>query len=132
VLVVDAYTGAKVFWGDPRPQARRVADRCRRIAPNLPAAGPRSRRERAYLSIGEGRMYYDEESGAVNFLAGLLMGAVLGATAALLAAPQSGKRMRRKLIRAVSTGGKDAAGRFGDLTDEVRSAVNAGRRRVRI
>jgi gas vesicle protein len=77
-------------------------------------------------------MYYDEESGAVNFLAGLLMGAVLGATLALLAAPQSGKKTRRRLMRAVSSARGTAEDRWGDLTEEMRSAVDAGRKRIRV
>ena len=77
-------------------------------------------------------MYYDEESGAVNFVAGLLMGAVLGATIALLAAPDSGKKTRRKLMRAVSTARGEATERWDDLTDDVRSAVQAGRKRIRV
>jgi gas vesicle protein len=60
------------------------------------------------------------------------MGAVLGATIALLAAPQSGKRTRRKLLKAVSTAKGTAGGRWDDLTDDVRSAVQAGRKRVRL
>jgi hypothetical protein len=57
-------------------------------------------------------MYYDEESGAVNFVAGMLLGAVLGASLALLTAPQGE--------------------RWEDLTDEVQDAVKAGRKRIRL
>jgi gas vesicle protein len=77
-------------------------------------------------------MYYDEESSALSFIAGLLIGAVLGASAALLVAPQSGQRTRRRLVRAVEGVRDSAADRWGDLSDEVQSAVRAGRKRIRI
>jgi len=78
-------------------------------------------------------MYYDEESsGALNFLLGMMVGAATGAAIALLIAPQSGKRTRRQLRRAVVTARDGAGERWGDLTDEVRSAVEAGRRKIRV
>lgn len=77
-------------------------------------------------------MYYDEESGAINFVAGVLLGAVLGASLALLTAPQSGRKTRRRLIRAVSTARETAGGRWEDLADEVQDAVRAGRKRIRL
>ncbi|HSJ08884.1 MAG TPA: YtxH domain-containing protein [Longimicrobiales bacterium] len=77
-------------------------------------------------------MYYDEESGAVTFVAGLLLGTVIGASLALLTAPQSGKKTRKRLIRAVSTARDSAGDRWEDLADEVQGAVKAGRRRIRL
>ncbi|HSJ13665.1 MAG TPA: hypothetical protein VK939_04570 [Longimicrobiales bacterium] len=74
-------------------------------------------------------MYYDEESGASGFIAGLLLGALLGISAALLAAPQSGRSTRRRLIRAVSPA-RLRGGREDALDDEVEAAVRAGRRRA--
>ena len=44
-------------------------------------------------------MYYEKESGVGQFVAGLLIGAVLGASVALLSAPSSGKQLRTRLIR---------------------------------
>lgn len=81
---------------------------------------------------GRSDMYYDEESGAVSFVAGVLLGAVIGASLALLAAPQSGKKTRRKLMRAVSSAREAAGDRWDDLTDEVEGAVRAGRKRIRL
>jgi gas vesicle protein len=73
-------------------------------------------------------MYDDEDSGAVNFIAGMLLGAVIGVSLALLTAPQSGKRTRKRLVRAVSTA-RDAAGdRWEDLADQ----VERGRKRIRL
>jgi gas vesicle protein len=77
-------------------------------------------------------MYYDEESGATSFVAGVLLGAVIGASLALLAAPQSGKKTRRRLLRAVSSAREVAGDRWDDLSDEVQGAVKAGRKRIKL
>jgi gas vesicle protein len=77
-------------------------------------------------------MYYDDNSRIINFLAGLALGTVLGATTALLIAPQSGKRTRRRLVKAVSGVGDTAGDRWDDLSDDVKSAVTAGRRRLKL
>lgn len=77
-------------------------------------------------------MYYDEESGAVTFVAGLLLGAVVGASLALLTAPQSGRKTRRRLVRAVSTARESAGNRWDSLADEVQDVVRAGRSRIRL
>jgi gas vesicle protein len=77
-------------------------------------------------------MYYEEDNGTVSFVAGLLIGAIMGASVALLTAPQSGRKTRRRLLKAVSTARDTASGRFDDLADDVRSAVDAGRKRVRL
>jgi len=74
-------------------------------------------------------MYYDEESGLINFMAGMLLGAVLGASLALLTAPQSGKRTRKRLVRAVSAARTVAGDRWGDLALQVQ---RTGRKRVRL
>lgn len=76
-------------------------------------------------------MYYEKESGALNFIAGLAIGAILGASVALLTAPQSGKRTRRQIERVVARA-RDAAGDdWEQVAGEVRRAVRKGRRRVR-
>jgi hypothetical protein len=77
-------------------------------------------------------MYYDEESGALNFVAGLLLGTIVGASLALLTAPQSGRKTRKRLIRAVSTARDTASDQWEDLTDEVQDVVRAGRKRIRL
>ena len=64
-------------------------------------------------------MYYDDESRAVNFFAGMVLGAVIGASLALLTAPQSGKRTRRRLLRAVGTARDSAGARWRDLADDM-------------
>lgn len=77
-------------------------------------------------------MYYDEDSGAVSFFAGVLLGAVLGASIALLAAPSDGRKTRKRLVRAVSGARSAAEDRWDDIAGDVRSAVKAGRKRVRL
>jgi gas vesicle protein len=77
-------------------------------------------------------MYYEEDTGTVSFVAGVLVGAVIGASVALLTAPQSGKRTRRRLLKAVSTAREGASGRWDELADDVRAAVDAGRKRIRL
>jgi gas vesicle protein len=76
-------------------------------------------------------MYYDEERGVGGFMTGLLIGAVLGVSAALLAAPQSGQLTRRKLIHAVSPGRRHARSDEDDFPQDLRAAFRAGRRRAR-
>jgi gas vesicle protein len=77
-------------------------------------------------------MYYDEDSGAVSFLAGMLLGVVIGASMALLTAPQSGRKTRKRLVRAVSQVRDTATDHWDDLTDEVQDAVKSGRKRIRL
>lgn len=77
-------------------------------------------------------MYYDEESGTVSFVAGILVGAIIGASVALLTAPQPGRKTRRRLIKAVSTARDSATDRWDGLADDVRTAVDAGRKRIRL
>ncbi len=77
-------------------------------------------------------MYYEDRSASLSFLTGLLVGAAIGAGTALLLAPQSGKRTRRRLVKAASDAREEAAGRWDELTDDVGSAVRAGRRRLKL
>ncbi len=75
-------------------------------------------------------MYYDDDNaGAVNFIAGIILGAVLGVTLTLLGAPQSGKRTRKNLVRAVTTARTAAGDRWEDLADQVQ---RVGRKRLRL
>lgn len=74
-------------------------------------------------------MYYEDDSSAVSFIAGMFLGAVLGVTLTLLGAPQSGKRTRKTLVRAVSSARSAAGDRWGDLADQVQ---RVGRTRIRL
>lgn len=68
-------------------------------------------------------MDYENDT-RISFLSGLLLGAVIGASAALLTAPQPGRRTRRRLQR-TATGLKDTASdRWEDVADDVRGRVD--------
>ena len=77
-------------------------------------------------------MYYEDESEAFAFLTGLTVGLVAGVSIALLVAPQSGKRTRRRLKRAVGRGGHPVKDRLDDWSDDFRTAVESGRKRLNL
>jgi len=64
------------------------------------------------------------EDQLVGFVAGLLFGAAIGATAALLSAPQSGRRTRRRLGRAAMEIKRSTGDRWEDVAEEVRARVD--------
>ena len=69
-------------------------------------------------------MEYDHETRVINFITGLLLGAVIGAGVALLAAPQSGHRTRRHIKKSALTLRESATDRFDDLADDVKGRVD--------
>ena len=69
-------------------------------------------------------MEYDHESQVFNFIAGLVLGAVIGAGSAILTAPDSGKRTRRRVRKMAGEIRKNAESRLGDITDDVRGRVD--------
>lgn len=75
-------------------------------------------------------MSYEEEYNAVSFVSGLLLGMAVGAGVTLLVAPQSGRRTRRALVRSMEDMADTASERWDDVTDDVRSAVKTGRKRL--
>lgn len=69
-------------------------------------------------------MDYDDDANAVNFVAGFLLGAIVGAGIALLTAPDSGHRTRRR-IRRVAGDLKDTAGdQIEDFAEDVKARVD--------
>ncbi|MBT8398028.1 MAG: YtxH domain-containing protein [Gemmatimonadetes bacterium] len=64
------------------------------------------------------------EDQLVGFVAGLLLGAAIGATAALLSAPQSGRRTRRRIGRAAVGLRKSTGERFDEVAEDVRTRVD--------
>ena len=76
-------------------------------------------------------MYYEKESGSLNFVAGLAMGAILGASIALLTAPQSGKRTRRHIVRAVEAARDNAGDSWDEVATRARHAARRGRHMAR-
>lgn len=77
-------------------------------------------------------MYYDDETGGGRgFVAGLLLGALLGVGVALLSAPYSGRRTRRRIAGALAEARDRVGERWVDVGDDMRVALRAGRRRDR-
>lgn len=74
-------------------------------------------------------MYYEENKSHLQFVAGLLIGAVIGAGVALLAAPAAGKRTRRRMLRGVTTARRKAGARVDEWADDLRRALRSERRR---
>lgn len=69
-------------------------------------------------------MEYDHESQVLNFVSGLLLGAVIGAGIALLAAPEPGHRTRRRIRRKADDIRETASDKWEDLADDVRGKVD--------
>lgn len=76
-------------------------------------------------------MYYENDKGAFSFITGLAIGAIVGASVALLAAPQSGKRTRRQIVRAVADAKRNASDEWGAVAGQVQRTVRQSRRRIR-
>ncbi|MEX2283651.1 MAG: YtxH domain-containing protein [Gemmatimonadota bacterium] len=76
-------------------------------------------------------MYFEDQKNTFNFVSGLIIGALVGAGIALMAAPTSGKRTRRKMLRRVLNARRAAGEHVDDWTADLRSAVRSGRRRLR-
>ena len=69
-------------------------------------------------------MEYEQNANGVSFLLVFIVGAVLGAGIALLTAPESGQRTRRRVHR-VATGVKASAGdQLEDLAEDVKRRVD--------
>ena len=69
-------------------------------------------------------MEYDQDVNAMNFVAGFLLGAIVGAGIALLTAPNAGNRTRR-VIRRVAGELKDSAtDQLDDFAEDVKARVD--------
>ena len=64
------------------------------------------------------------EDQLVGFIAGLMLGAAIGATAALLSAPQTGRRTRKKLGRAAMEIRRSTGDRWDEVTEDVKNRVD--------
>jgi len=69
-------------------------------------------------------MEYDHEAQVLNFLSGLVLGAVIGAGIAVLTAPESGRRTRRKIRRYAGDLRSTATDRFDELADDMKGRVD--------
>ena len=70
-------------------------------------------------------------SGTLGFIAGLVLGALVGAGVALLVAPERGRVTRKRLKRLVRRVKGDARERLDDWRDDVKQEVARRRREIR-
>ena len=77
-------------------------------------------------------MYYRDESHTAYFVGGMAIGLLLGAGIAMLTAPQTGRRTRRKLKNAMGGAVGSLGDRWEDIGDELKAAVDKGRRRLNL
>ena len=77
-------------------------------------------------------MYYRDESHTAWFLGGMAIGLLLGAGIAMVTAPQNGRRTRRRLKNAMGGAVGSLGGGWDELGDEIREAVDKGRRRLNL
>ena len=77
--------------------------------------------------------HHDDDSGrgSGSLIAGIVIGALIGAGIALLAAPHSGEDTRRQLSRRARGLRDDAAERFDDLSLRARRERKRRRRQLR-
>jgi gas vesicle protein len=76
-------------------------------------------------------MYFEEEKGTFQFVSGLVIGALVGAGVALMLAPTTGKRTRRKMLQRVIEGRQELGDRVEDWADELGTRLRRVRRRHR-
>jgi gas vesicle protein len=69
-------------------------------------------------------MEYDDDARAFNFVSGMIFGAAIGVGVALLFAPDSGRRTRRRISRLAGDVKDDAVDRWQDLSDDVKDKVD--------
>lgn len=68
---------------------------------------------------------------SATFVAGLTIGALIGTVAAILMAPQSGKRTRRQISRRAGQWSDEAADRIDDARDSATRLADRSRERTR-
>lgn len=83
------------------------------------------------------RIYYSEEARQiaqqrqmVQLTVAVLIALMVGATIALLFAPQSGKKLRRQIAQAIDEGYQRGREETGDLIDRLEAEFPGVRRRV--
>jgi gas vesicle protein len=76
-------------------------------------------------------MDYDNDSQVLNFVSGLVLGAVIGAGIALLTAPDQGRRTRRRLRRTAHRLKGGAGDKWEEIADDVTKKVDEAVRHAR-
>jgi gas vesicle protein len=66
----------------------------------------------------------DREREAWSFVTGLILGGVIGASVAMLTAPQPGRKTRRRIRRSARRLRGSTSTRFDELADELRGRVD--------
>ena len=69
-------------------------------------------------------MEYDSDAQVLNFVSGLVLGAVIGAGIALLMAPEPGRRTRRRIQKGAEALGTQVTDRWDELADDVKERVD--------
>jgi gas vesicle protein len=68
-------------------------------------------------------MDHEEDTHVTSFLSGLICGAAIGAAVALLMAPDSGRKTRKRIHRAAEDLRETATDRWDEVADDVRDRV---------
>ena len=68
-------------------------------------------------------MEYDRDGQTLSFVSGLVLGAIIGAGIALLTAPDTGRKTRKRLRRTAVELGSGATDRWDELADDVKEKV---------
>ncbi len=73
----------------------------------------------------------DDYREALSFLTGLTVGALIGTAAALLLAPQSGRRTRRQIARTAGSWGDSASDTLEEAREDARDLADRASRETR-
>lgn len=75
-------------------------------------------------------MNYDDDRDLVDFISGLLLGALIGAGVALLVAPRSGRSTRRRIVRLAEEWGEAAGESLQRAADDARRLADRAREKL--
>lgn len=82
-------------------------------------------------SARECEMEHEEIHDAATFIVGLTVGALVGTVAAILLAPQSGKRTRRRIARKAGEWSETASEKVGEVRSETGRIADRTRKDAR-
>jgi gas vesicle protein len=68
-------------------------------------------------------MEYERDGQVLNFVSGLVLGAIIGAGIALLTAPDAGRKTRKRLRKSAVEMSEGASDRWDELADDVKEKV---------